>query len=251
MKIRHCLALAGAILATAAVPASAQSIAGAFVGNLSYQLIDLAPDDGIDPSITFTGATSSFAASFLFSDPFFTNVSATSTASGTDTSDAFLSTSDGIAIAVGSPFAVSASTTMFSNSGATLAQSTMDFILSPNTRVIFTVTASVNALHDFTEGGLGTALASGVLYGQISNSSSAGITDFSSSVFSTLFAEDRTLSAVVDSQGLEATGWLGMQAAAQSSSFAAPVPEPASLGMLAAGLGMLTGLGRLRRRRQD
>jgi hypothetical protein len=250
MKLQQALAAIGIAAAAAnALPASAQSTASATVGKLSIQLIDLAPGDGIAPSLAFTGATSTFANAILYSDTTFTNVAADATSSGADNSPANVSNASGSADAFASTLLVTAATNMFSNSGWTLAQGTLDFILSPNTRAIFTVTASVSALPDFTEGGLGTAFGSALLYGELANSASNGVTSFSSNVFSSLFNEERALSAVIDSQGVEATGWIGMQAMAESMSLATPVPEPATAGMLAAGLGVLSGAARKRKRK--
>jgi hypothetical protein len=249
MKLQRGVAAIGfaAAALTAAGPASAQSTASAFVGNLSYQLIDLAPDDGIDPYLTFTGSTTTFAHASLYSDTTFTNVIDDSQSSGADFSTANVSNPNGTADSSASPDAVIANTSITGNSGWTLAQGISDFILSPNTRLIFTVTASVDAEPDFTENGLGYAFAGALLYGEVANDSSDGTTSFSSGTFSLFLREDRTLSAVVDSQAFETVGWVGIQAQAESLSLASPVPEPASVGMLAAGLGLLSGLARRRR----
>jgi hypothetical protein len=248
MRLQPALAAIGiAAAAVAALPASAQSTASATVGNLSIQLIDLAPGDGIAPSLTFTGATSTFADAILYADTSFTTVAAEDIASGADNSAAHVSNASGSADAFASTLSVTAATNMLSNSGFTLAQGTMDFILTPNTRAIFTVTAGVSALPDFTEGGLGSAFGSALLYGEIANDTSSGVTSFSSNLVSSLFGEARTLSAVIDTQGVEAPGWIGMQAIAESVSLASPVPEPASAGMFAAGLGILSAAARRRK----
>jgi hypothetical protein len=253
MKIQQrlaAIALAAAALG-AAIPSSAQSTASVAVTDLTWQLIDLDPTDGIDPYLTFTGASNTFASASLYSDPNFTNLADDSFAFGTVLSTASVSNPSGSADASGSPFAVFANTSLFSNSGSTLAFGTMDFILSPNTRAIFLVNASVDAEPDFTEGGLGFAAANALLYGQVDNSSSQGTTTFSSSISTTFLGESRPLAAIIDTQGVEATGFLGIQAFAESASLATPVssvPEPASLGMLAAGLALLSGAMRRARR---
>jgi hypothetical protein len=250
MRLQPALAAIGiAAAAVAALPASAQSTASASVGNLNIQLIDLAPGDGIAPSLSFTGATTAFANAIIYADTTFTDVAQQDIELGDDNIPASASNASGTANAFASTLSVTAATNMLSNSGWTLAQGTMDFILTPNTRAIFTVTASVSALPDFTEGGLGSAFASALLYGEIVNSTSNGVTNFSSNVISSLFGEQRTLSAVIDSQGVETTGWVGIQAMAESMSLASPVPEPATVGMLAAGLGILSGAARRRKRK--
>jgi hypothetical protein len=250
MRLQQTLAAIGiAAAAATALPAGAQSTASATVGNLNIQLIDLAPGDGIAPSLTFTGTSNTFANAILYSDTTFTNIALEDSSVGTDNSPAHASNGSGNADAFASTLSVSATTNMFSNSGWTLAQGTMDFILSPNTRAIFTVIASVSALPDFTEGGLGAAFGSALLYGEVTNDASSGVTSFSSNMISSLFNEQRTLSAVIDSQGVEASGWIGMQAMAESMSLApvSSVPEPATVGMLAAGLGVLSGAARRRK----
>lgn len=233
----------------AALPAHAQSSASAFVGNLSFQLIDLAPDDGIAPYLNFTGASSTFAHASLYSDSSFATLAADSQSSGEFLSSAGVTTTSGTANASGSPTAVFADTSVLSNSGSSVSFGTMDFVLSPYTRAILTVTATVDAEPDFTEGGLGQAFASALLYGQVANDSSAGVTDFSSSVYSLFLREERSLSAVIDAQAFEASGFVAIQALAESASFATPVsavPEPASVAMLLAGLTALAGLQRRR-----
>jgi hypothetical protein len=250
MTLKHILSAAALAAASLAVaPAAlAQSTASASVGNLSWQLIDLTPGDGIDPTFMFTGPTNNLANSTLYSDTQFGNIAATSNASGSDIASVFVNNANGNASAFGSPSGVSSGTAMFSNSGSSIAQSTMDFVLSANTRLIVTVSGFVDAEPDFTEGGLGFAFAQALLYGQVSNSSSDGITTFSSSMNTTFLREERTLSAIVDTQNVEASGFLAMQAIAQSVSLAPPlsaVPEPASVAML---LGGLLLLGTTRRR---
>jgi hypothetical protein len=250
MRLQQALAAIGlAAAAATALPASAQSTASASLGNLSIQLIDLAPGDGINPSLTFTGNTSAFASATIYLDPAFTNVAVDDTLFGIDNLAVHASNASGDADAFASAFSVSAGTIMFSNSGFSLAQGTSDFILSPNTRAIFTVTANVSALPDFGEGGLGSAFASALLYGQVANDSSDGVTSFSSNLSSGLFSEQRSLSAVIDSREVEAIGWLGLQVSAESLSLASPVPEPATAGMLAAGLGVLSAAAKRRKRR--
>jgi hypothetical protein len=90
------------------LPASAQSTASASLGNLSIQLIDLAPGDGINPSLTFTGNTSAFASATIYLDPAFTNVAVDDSLFGIDNITVHAGNASGDADAFASALSVSA-----------------------------------------------------------------------------------------------------------------------------------------------
>jgi hypothetical protein len=246
MRLKQALlaAVLAASATTFALPTAAQSSASAFLGNLAYELIDLTPDDGSTPYITFTGNTTTSATSNLYADPDFTQLAATLTMFGTDFGTTYVNNADGTASAAASPFGVGADVLMMSNSGFAQTSSTVDFILSANTRVIFTVFGSVEAMPDFFNDGYAYAYAG--MYGELQNDASDGVNNFGASMYSLFLREERYLAASGQTQGLESSGWLGMQSIVEGATMAAPVPEPGSVAMLAAGLGMLAGAARRR-----
>jgi hypothetical protein len=234
---------AAACLLLASTPVFAQSAAFGSINHFSYQLIDLAPDDGITPWITVT-PRGAFAEVGLFDNPVF-DPSGLIHEERYTTGTVELSDQDGSVTATSGVDFTSASTNLAFNSGYADAVTAFDFTLSPNTRVIFSgyATVDANVLPDN-----GSAYAESGLFGGIFLPSGAE-ESFSGdlSVFNGVDA--RTVFGGGDSGADVTTGWVQMQSVTQAASFALPVPEPASAGMLAAGLLLLAGVGRQQGRR--
>lgn len=235
---RNLAACAFAILAAgAAAPALAQQAAGTTVGHLDYRLIDLAPDDGIDPWIGLNSYATLAHAQVYDQEG---NEIATADidhvgATGFDNAYASLH-------ADARNDAASVLLTLYSGWGYAAANRSFRFVLSPNTQVVFSVDADLWASPEAPGVSWPTAIAE--LYGSLH-----GINDgerFSSSFRLEDGVQHGTLSVTAASQGEWVDGYLAFDAYAVAESHALPVPEPETSAML---LGGLTVLALARRRR--
>jgi len=241
MKLKHVLAAcATALLAAApAVPVLAQQAAGVTLGQLSYRLLDLAPDDGIDPWIGLNGSATHAYAHVYDQEG--------NEIAGTEI-DRFGST--GFDNAYASLHAHTAADaagvllTLHSGWGYVSANRILRFLLSPNTQVVFGVDADLWAKPEAPGVSWPTAMAE--LYGSLDGfNDGERFTD-------TFRLEDGvqhgTLSVTAASQGAWAEGRLAFDAYAVAESHAVPVPEPETSMLL---LGGLTVLALARRRRKQ
>ncbi len=238
MQLQHVLA-AGAIAllaATSTAPALAQQAAGVTLGQLGYRLLDLAPDDGIDPWIGFNSqATHAYAHVY---DQEGNEIAGTDIdrfgSTGFDNPYASLH-------AQTSADAANVLLTLYSGWGYVSANHSLHFLLSPNTQVTFGVDADLWARPEAPGVSWPTAMAE--LYGSLDGfNDGERFTD-------TFRLEDGvrsgTLSVTAASQGEWAEGRLAFDAYAVAASHAVPVPEPETSALL---LGGLTVLALVRRR---
>jgi hypothetical protein len=240
---------AGALAACAALAtgtAGAQQTATASLNNFQYHLIDLNLSDGITPYISFGPGSSAHAGAYLF-DNFDQTFPAV-------TQDVLFSHGEVLATnANGTAHAFSFADQVHSDvqidylSGLARSFTTQGFTLSPNTLLVFSADASVESSFG-REAGAGYAMA------QLSggyNVSDTNTANFLSSLLSNPGEglDTATLSTAITSGNAELTGWVEYSTEANAVSYVSPIPEPASLGMLVAGLGVLTGFARNRRDR--
>lgn len=240
MKLKPTLtACAIALLALAgAAPALAQQAAGVTLGQLGYRLLDLAPDDGIDPWIGLNSqATHAYAHVY---DQEGKEIAGTDIdrfgSTGFDNPYASLHAQTGAD-------AASVLLTLHSGWGYVSANRSLRFLLSPNTQVEFSVDADLWARPEAPGVSWPTAIAE--LYGSLDGfNDGERFTD-------TFRLEDGvrhgTLSVTASSQGAWAEGRLAFDAYAVAESHALPVPEPKTSMLL---LGGLTVLALVRQRRQ-
>lgn len=242
MSSKHAFATAALLVAAmgAASTAAAQSTASASINNVNYQLIDLNPYDGIAPSITFGGLPAA-ANVVLYGD---TGYSIPVLSDGSLTYGPIsISNASGSAFAEIQEASGASRVEIFSNSGFGASLTEFSFVLSPNTRLIFTGDASVSAVTDPAGGN-----ASATAYLQVGFSNEGGTTDVfnRSTLLSTDGDRSGHLLALIDSGAMAMNGTYAFATDSEASSLAAPIPEPASVGMLLAGLGVLAGLQRRR-----
>jgi len=222
--------LIAAVLAATAATASAQHTAGSSVGNLGYQLIDLAPDDGIAPWIGLDSHGAEAYASVYDQegneidgkriDGFGTT--------GFDNNYASLH-------ATAQPDLASVLLTLHSGYGYADANRSFRFTLSPHTQVVFSVDADLWASPEAPGASWPTVLAE--LYGSL-----PGFNDgerFMSTLRLAGSAQHGTLSVTASSQDDWGNGILSFNAYAVAESHAAPIPEPAAPALLLGGLAML------------
>lgn len=233
--------LASALFAAgigAAATASAQQLAGVDVGQLRWELIDLTPDDGITPWIGVNSyATQSYASIYDQEGNEIDGVRIDRYgATGFDNGYASLQ-------ANAQPDAASVLLTLHSGYGYVSANRSFRFTLSPHTQVNFYADAALWATPE--QPGVSWPNALAELYGSL-----PGYNDgerFMQSLRLTDGTLHDTLSVTAASQGEWATGYLALDAYAVAESHAAPVPEPATYGMLLGGIGVLAAAGRRRR----
>lgn len=223
------------LFAVAVSPALANPVASASITGYGYELVDLKPDDGIAPSISFglsevwlRSNADDNSGSYMEQVGFNTD--------STEVEDAY-----GFAR---SDFGADGATAVASRSRNLYAASSIfkqDFVLSPFTQVIFTATGS--AAVDASDPGFAVA--------QIFAEYLDGIymTYFSNEVSTNNGLTNPHLVLSVTAGATELSGETGFFAWALSGSTeAVAVPEPSTSTILIAGLGIL---GFLRRKRQS
>jgi len=241
MKLKHVLtSCAIALLAAApATPALAQQAAGVTLGHLDYRLIDLAPDDGIDPWIDLN-SYAALAYAHVY-DQEGNEIAGTEIDrfgnTGFDNAYASLHAQTGAD-------AAGVLLTLHSGWGYVSANRSLRFLLSPNTQVEFSVDADLWARPETPGVSWPTALAE--LYGSLDGfNDGERFTD-------TFRLEDGvqhgTLTVSASSSGEWAEGRLAFDAYAVAESHALPVPEPETSAMLLGGICLLAGLRQWRGR---
>ena len=244
MNVKKKLAAAAAAILTAltALPALAQQAAGSTVGHLRYELVDLAPDDGIDPWIGVNSYTTLAHAQVY--DQEGNEIAGAEIdrfgAAGFDNDYASLH-------ADARDDAAGVLLTLHSGWGYAAANRSFRVLLSPHTQVVFSVDADLWARPEAPGISWPTAIAE--LYGSLH------VTEDDEGFHSSFRLEDGvqhgTLSATASSEGDWVQGYLAFDAYAVAESHALPVPEPETSAMLLGGLMLLAVAGRLRHWRHD
>jgi len=245
MTFKHTLLAAG--LAAGAMAAAPAAFAQAFAtfGPLTYEVIDLKPDDGITPTFSLTESSRSGSVSvfdnFNFEGP--PAASASITSGGTATANF-----QGTATATSLPESVSANVDMINGSGTALAEADYTFQLAPNARLIFTSPATVGGGFHFLAGdGHAVATLSGSWFMGFDPHIPFGDFDTSLNSPGLIGGGSATLSGVVNSSEEAVFGHVHLRTSA-SGERVSLVPEPASVAMLVAGLGLMGGVAQRRRR---
>lgn len=136
--------------------------------------------------------------------------------------------------ALGPDYAASATADADAYSGRSGTAVDLAFVLSPNTRVIFSANGSVNAMP-----GRGFTLAEASLNGEVTTPFISHGTRFGASVHSQLGEESRLLSAVANADAQGMAGTLSIRTGAWAESYILPIPEPGQAALLLAGLALL------------
>jgi hypothetical protein len=222
----------GALSNAHADDASGPTTATANLSNFSYELLDLAPDDGIAPGLTFTAHTTS-AEVYAYNTPSFDRVVQQDHLYKPGTTS--VENSDGSARAELGEHLLTASASAGHTGFAAAANSFYEFTLAPNTRVLFTGTSTTGASPGgpgpFESGGFITMQGRIVVNDQqlSTNEAVARSTSGSRSVPMAV--------ALYAGDGPE-TGQLWLYASAIAHGVP-PIPEPGESVMLLAGLGLL------------
>lgn len=243
MTFKHTLIALGLAAGAMGAAPAAFAQAHATLGPWTYQLIDLNPNDDSTPVFTFTESSRSGAVKVFDTSGGEPAASASITSGGT-ASASF----NGTATATSLPESISASVDMTNGSGSAVADVDYSFSLSGNTLLILSVPATVGGgFHNFAGEGDAIARLSGAWV--TDTSPHTPYLTFESSLNSPglIGGGSATLSGAVNTED-PVFGHLYLHASAAGRSGISPVPEPASVAMLVAGLALLGGAARRRGR---
>lgn len=232
--------IAAIIAAFCTAPALAQQAADVTVNHLGYQLIDLAPDDGIAPSLAWTGDAAALAYAHVYDQAGLeidgVQIETFGTA-GFDNAYAAMQVdaqSDTAHIRLD----------LYSGYGFASSNQGFHFTLSPHTQVVFSSEADLWAAPTPAPHDTLTALAE--LYGSLHLEGDADGAFYTQARVDA-GTEHHTLSVTATSQDAWVDGYLAMNAYAVAESHALPVPEPQTSGMFLCGLALMGLLERKRR----
>jgi len=229
-----------ALLFSAALPALAQQSADVTVGHLGYRLVDLAPDDGIAPLLTWTAdSVLAYASVYDRQTQLIDGVQIETLGSSGFTNDYASARVDAQADAAHIRFELA------SGYGYASSNRALHFTLSPHTQVVFDLDADLWASADPAAGSLPTAIAE--LYGSLHGIGDGdGDWTFNTRAQTNGGSQHGTLSVAAVSQDTWVDGRLAYSAYAVAESQALPVPEPAPAALLTGGLGLLAAWMRRR-----
>lgn len=239
MTLRNCLLLGCAAAALCAPAAHAESTAAASLTGISYELIDLNPNDGIAASLSLTDQ-STFLASAGFMDnsglpnPLDFKFAQGATAVATGAGNAG-SSFDGIA--------AQAHANVTGKSFLSGAIVGWNFVLSANTTVVFKGLASASVAST----GNTTAYGDAGIFARYATPSAPQASYVTDHVLLNSGTEGRTVTFSLSSSNESMSGLVGMEAwTAGAEVPAAPVPEPGTYAMLLGGLALLAYRARRR-----
>jgi hypothetical protein len=239
MQRTYIAAILTTLATGAAAPALAQQAAEVTLDHLAYRLVDLAPDDGIAPSLTWTSDTT-LAYTHVYdqdgNEIDGRQIEALGTA-GFDNGYATMQVdaqADAARVQLG----------LASGYGYADTNRSFHFTLSPNTQVIFSADADLWASWDQSAHSTVSALAE--LYGSLRGVGDGDWT-FNTRAQVDQGSQHGSLTVSATSRDAWIDGYLAMNAYAVAESQALPVPEPASGAMLVGGLGLMAAFMRRRR----
>lgn len=231
--IRMGAACAAGITLVATAPSLAQSSQASAQIQFSYELIDLAPGDGIQAAITFTEQSQSFSQHASYG-----NMVADSTNAYGQTS---LQLDSGSARTVTSPTEQTAAASMFAwvppaHEFFAVNMYTMEFELTPWTGFRFTSTATVDA---DSQANHQAPLAHALVFGVLRRWGSEPVDRFFEEVETRDGARTQALNGYLSSGDARLNGTLDVVTEAGVDTPPGPVPEPSTWSMLLAGLGLV------------
>lgn len=229
--------LSGAMLGTAPI-ASAQLSASSSFDGFRYRLVDLTPGDGIDPGVSFLDASVSAAA--MFRDDNGATRESVQAGSAGGPVQVLIDTADGHFAGNATRTSASSMTAIVNGAGETFTDSFLGFVLAPYTQVTFSIDTSA----------IGSAVDTPGSYAFSFVAINSRIIDENGNVFiqgdglSSELASSDILSVSLSSAAVALTGTLEFATAANVR--VQPIPEPAPMAMLIAGLAVVGGLARRR-----
>ncbi|MEO7576782.1 MAG: hypothetical protein ABIT83_04145 [Massilia sp.] len=228
--------LAALLLAPSAF-AQSTATASATIENFSYELVDPAPEDGIAPAVQLSSGQRRAEAN-LFGYPERIQLA---NARSLDYGGVAVTAAGAVAESSLAPRkARSSATAVTAAYSEALAYDTIDFVLSPHARLIFSGDAEVAVLQNLAS----NVFASAKIFGEIPSSPLLSTrSQFSSSIESALGDNAGMLSVVVNSTDSETTGFVQLRTDAQVVSRVPPIPEPPQALLTFAGLGLFAAAG--------
>lgn len=230
-----------ALLLTPSAFAQSAATSSATIENFGYELVDLMPGDGIAPTVELSSGQRRAEAS-LYSDP---DRRPIANARSVDYGTVAVGVAGSTARSSLAPKTARAEVgAVFASFAEAFAYDTVDFVLSPHARLIFSGDAHVAVQQNLAS----NVYARARIFGEIPSSPLLSTwSQFSSSVESALGDNMQMLSVAVNSGADETVGHVQLRTDAQAVSRVPPIAEPAPVLMIGAGLGLLT-LARSRRR---
>lgn len=223
-----------ALLFTSSACAQSAATSSATIQNFGYELVDLTPGDGIAPAVQLSSGQRRTEAN-LYSYPARSPVANARTLDyGSVTVNAAGNTAKSSLAPELARSEVAAEVASFAEA---FSYDTIDFVLSPHARLIFSGDAHVAVQQNLAS----NVYASAKISGEIPSSPLLSTrSQFSSSIESALGENAQMLSVAVNSGADETAGFVQLRTDAQAVTSVPAIAEPPAVLMICAGLGLLT-----------